>query len=138
MAYVSQTDKKELSIGIKKVLKKYNMKGTIAVRHHSTLVVNIQSGAIQFDHTDGDGHTQVNPYWIHEHFEGVAKEFLTELLAEMKGVEYFNNDDAQTDYFNRSHYTDINIGQWDKPYVETADTTKVYETYGKLYFQDVA
>ena len=81
MAYVSQTDKKELSIGIKKVLKKYNMKGTIAVRHHSTLVVNIQSGAIQFDHTDGDGHTQVNPYWIHEHFEGVAKEFLTELLA---------------------------------------------------------
>ena len=138
MAYVSQTDKKELSIGIKKVLKKYNMKGTIAVRHHSTLVVNIQSGPIEFNHTHGDGHTQVNPYWIHEHFEGVAKQFLTELLVEMKGTKYYNNDNAMVDYFDRSHYTDINIGQWNKPYVQTADTTKVYETYGETFFKEVA
>ena len=85
MAYVSQTDKKELSVGIKKVLKKYNMKGTIAVRHHSTLVVNIQSGPIDFNMRDG--HDQVNVYWIHEHYEGVAKQFLTELLVEMKGTK---------------------------------------------------
>ena len=121
MAYVSQNDKKELSVGIKKVLKKYNMKASIAVNNHSSLVVNIQSGPIEFNHTHGDGHTQVNPYWIHEHFEGVAKQFLTELLAEMKGVKYFNNDDAMVDYFNRSHYTDINVGQWDKPYTLTKE-----------------
>jgi hypothetical protein len=34
----------------------------------------------------------------------------------MKGPDYFNNDDAMTDYFHRSHYTDINIGKWNKPY----------------------
>ena len=138
MAYVSQTDKKELSIGIKKVLKKYNMKGTIAVRHHSTLVVNIQSGPIEFNHTHGDDYTQVNVYWIHEHYEGVAKQFLTELLLEMKGTKYYNNDNAMVDYFDRSHYTDINVGQWNKPYVQTADTTKVYETYGATFFKEVA
>ena len=34
----------------------------------------------------------------------------------MKGPKYFNNDDAMTDYFHRSHYTDINVGKWNKPY----------------------
>jgi hypothetical protein len=42
---------------------------------------------------------------------------LNELLDAMKGPKYFNNDDAMTDYFSRSHYTDINIGKWNKPFV---------------------
>ena len=48
MAYVSQEDKARLAPGINRVLKKYNMKGSISVRHHSTLVVTIRSGAIDF------------------------------------------------------------------------------------------
>ena len=62
MAYVSQEKKAELAPKIKEVLKKYNMKGSIAVRHHSTLVVNIASGPLEFDHSHGDDHTQVNVY----------------------------------------------------------------------------
>jgi len=42
MAYVSQADKKRLAPGIKAVLKKYDMKGTIAVRNHRTLVVKLR------------------------------------------------------------------------------------------------
>jgi hypothetical protein len=34
----------------------------------------------------------------------------------MKGPNYFCDDDAMTDYFHRSHYTDINVGRWNKPY----------------------
>ena len=116
MAYVSQEDKKALAPAIKKVLNKYGMKGSISIRHHSTLVVTLQSGAIQFEHSHGDGYTQVNVYHIESHYEGHAKAFLLELLAAMKGPSYFNNDDAMTDYFHRSHYTDINIGKWNKPY----------------------
>ena len=116
MAYVSQKDKAKLAPQIKKVLNKYGMKGSISIRHHSTLVVTLQSGAIQFDHSHGDGYTQVNVYHIDSHYEGHAKAFLLELLAAMKGPDYFNNDDAMTDYFHRSHYTDINIGKWNKPY----------------------
>ena len=114
MAYVSQSKKKELTPGIKAVLKKYKVKASIAVRNHSTLVVNIKQGEVDFK----DAHYQVNEYWIAEHFADnpVAKNFLTELLDAMKGPEYFNNDDAMTDYFSRSHYTDINLGSWNSAY----------------------
>jgi hypothetical protein len=39
-----------------------------------------------------------------------------EMIAAMKGPDFFDHSDAQTDYFHRSHYIDINIGTWDKPY----------------------
>jgi len=117
MAYVSQEDKAKLAPAIKKVLSKYGMKGSISIRHHSSLVVTLQSGSIDFkDYTHGDGYIQVNTYHIDSHYTGKAKNFLNELLAAMKGPNYFNNDDAMTDYFHRSHYTDINVGRWNKPY----------------------
>jgi hypothetical protein len=117
MAYVSQQDKKELAPAIKKVLSKYGMKGSISIRNHSTLQVTLQSGAIDFkDYSHGDGYIQVNTYHIDSHYSGKAKAFLNELLDAMKGPKYFNNDDAMTDYFHRSHYTDINVGKWNKPY----------------------
>ena len=117
MAYVSQDDKAKLAPAIKKVLSKYGMKGSISIRHHSTLVVTLQSGAIDFkDYSHGDGYIQVNTYHIDAHYSGKAKAFLNELLDAMKGPKYFNNDDAMTDYFHRSHYTDINVGKWNKPY----------------------
>ena len=117
MAYVSQDDKAKLAPAIKKVLNKYGMKGSISIRHHMSLVVTLQSGAIDFkDYSHGDGYIQVNTYHIATQYQGKAKAFLTELLAAMKGPDYFNEDDAMTDYFHRSHYTDINIGKWNKPY----------------------
>ena len=119
MAYVSQELKKQLAPGIKAVLKKYNMKGSIAVNNHSTLVVNLKSGAIDFakDSNSDNYHYQINPYWCHEHFGGQAKEFLVELLAAMKpeGV-WYDNSDAMIDYFDTAYYVDINVGQWNKEY----------------------
>ena len=73
-------------------------------------------GPIDFDFSHGEGYSQVNTYWIDDHYKGIAKQFLNELLAEMKGTKYYNNDNAQFDHFDRSHYTDINIGKWNKPY----------------------
>ena len=118
MAYVSQADKKALTPAIKAVLNKYGMKGSISVRHHSTLVVKVKSGAIDFsDYMRGEAYVDVNPYWIDQHYTGIARDFLNELLAAMKGPNYFCEDDAMTDYFHRSHYTDITIGTaWNKPY----------------------
>ena len=118
MAYVSQKDKKALAPAIKAVLKKYNMKASISVNNHSTLAVNIKEGVIDFsdDFTHGDGYIQVNEYWIDDNYAGVKGDFFNELLAAMKGPKYFNDDDAMTDYFSRSHYTNINVGKWNKPY----------------------
>jgi hypothetical protein len=63
-----------------------------------------------------DTYIDVNVYWIDTHYNGVARDFLNELLDAMKGDQYFNDDDAMTDYFSRSHYTDIEVGAWNKPY----------------------
>jgi len=118
MAYVSQADKKSLAPGIKAVLNKYGMKGSIRVRNHSTLCVTVKSGSIDFSESmRGEAYIDVNEYWIDQHYAGPARRFLNELLEAMKGPHYFNNDDAMTDYFHRSHYTDICIGtSYDKPY----------------------
>jgi len=120
MAYVSQADKKSLAPAIKAVLNKYGMKGSIRVRNHSTLCVTVKSGAIDFsEYMRGEAYIDVNEYWIDQHYSGIARNFLNELLEAMKGPNYFNNDDAMTDYFHRSHYTDIEIGAYSKPYVFT-------------------
>ena len=117
MAYVSQKDKAELAPGIKAVLKKYDMKGSIAVRHHMTLVVTLRSGRIDFSEYMRDVYQDVNVYHIDTHYSGIARDFLNELLDACKGERYFNEDDSMSDYFHRSHYIDINIGGgWNKPY----------------------
>ena len=122
MAYVSQEMKKELAPAIKAVLKKYRMKGSIAVNNHSTLEVNLSEGYVDCISKGerilglGGVSKNVNVYHIDEWYEGVAKNFLNELLDAMKGPKYFNNDDIMTDYFSRSHYTDINVGKWNKEF----------------------
>ena len=119
MAYMSQQHKQELAPTIKTILKKYGIKGTLAVRHHSTLVLNIKSGKIDFakDSTSDNYNYQVNTYWTNEHYTGKAKKFFAEVIAAMKGPDFFDNSDAMTDYFHVSHYIDINLGDWNKPYI---------------------
>ena len=135
MAYVSQEMKKALTPAIKEVLKKHRVKASISVNNHSTLCVNIKEGAIDFigeqnknnmetcrrrgtPFYESDGYIQVNEYYPETYGDGA--DFLVELVDAMKGPDYFNDDDAMTDYFSRSHYTSINVGKWNKPYVYNA------------------
>ena len=67
------------------------------------------------------GYIQVNPYWSAEWalragYEVISK-FYEELCNAMHGPDYYNNTDAQIDYFDCSHYVDINVGKWNKDYV---------------------
>ena len=113
MAYIGQDTKKQLAPAIKAVLKKFGVKGTIGINNHSSLVVNLKEGVIDF----GDVHHQVNTYHIEKFYgTGVAGKFLNELVTAMKGTKWYNNTDAQIDYFDIAYYVYINIGQWDKEY----------------------
>tara|TARA_R110000765_G_scaffold180510_4_gene286447 strand:- start:3631 stop:4041 length:411 start_codon:yes stop_codon:yes gene_type:complete len=126
MAYVSQEMKKEFAPAIKAVLKKYNMKGSIAVRHHSVLVVNIKSGALDIlgslpvsEYGPRD-YIQVNEHWIKENYDdATVVAFLTELKDAMKGPDFFDESDAMTDYFHVSHYLSMNVGNYNTPYIYT-------------------
>ena len=117
MAYMDQAKKKELAPGIKAVLKKYGVKGTLGVDNHSSLVINIQQGPIDF----GAEYHQVNHYWIDSHYTGVARDFLMELKAAAMRDNY-DNSDSMVDYFDVGYYLKINIGRRNKPYICTRVT----------------
>ena len=134
MAYMSQETKTKLAPGIKAVLKKYGMKATIGVRNHSTLAVNVSQGPLDIignmyeiamtkpdtfyarDNAPKPKYMQVNEHWIGENHSGKCKEFLQELKDAMKGKDWYDRSDIQTDYFDTAWYLDINIGKWDSPY----------------------
>jgi hypothetical protein len=126
MAYMNQEKKAVIAAKLKPILKKYGVKGSLSVRNHSSIVLNVKSGSIDFFADYGDREDarkfgiQVNPYWFHEHFEGVSKKFLTEAFDALKSAGYYDNSDIQTDYFDTAYYYNINIGKWNKPYALTA------------------
>ena len=136
MAYFNQDRKQERAPIIKAILKKYGVKGSLAVRNHSTFILNIKSGSIDFIEnyigTNGYKHynvmsqdqieyvrknksLDVNPYWYQDHFSGTALNFLKEVFTAMNQGNH-DNSDIQTDYFDVGWYVDVNIGSWNKPY----------------------
>jgi hypothetical protein len=125
MAYVSQDLKAKLAPKIKAICKKYGVKASLAVRHHSTLVLNVKAGKVDFIGDYGDTPEtradaekfgiQVNPYHYKSHFNGEAYHFLSELIPAMNAGNW-DKSDSQTDYFKVGWYVDGNIGKWNKPY----------------------
>jgi hypothetical protein len=132
MAYVSQELKAKLAPKIKAICKKHGVKASLAVRHHSTLVLNIKSGSIDFvgnfarvtgkdanDWSVKKANIDVNVYHYTRHFDGKALKFLSEVIPAMNNGNH-DNSDIQTDYFDVGWYVDVNIGKWDKPYTVEA------------------
>jgi hypothetical protein len=132
MAYMSQEKKLQLAPHIKAICEKYGVKASLAVRHHSTLVLNIKSGKLDFignynqhvverDPTrncgirQADSSMSINEHWYREHFTGQVLEFLEELVPAMN-IGNHDRSDIQSDYHDVGWYVDIKVGQWDKPY----------------------
>jgi hypothetical protein len=131
MAYMSQDRKAKIAPVVRAICKKYGIKASLAVRHHSTLVLNVQQGSIDFignynetvdarpggfrNGSPAEKSIQVNPYWYHEHFSGRAKQFLAEVLAAMNTGNH-DRSEIQYDYHDVGWYVDVNIGRWDQPY----------------------
>ncbi len=141
MAYMNQERKAKINQALKPVLAKYKVKGSLSVRNHSSIVLTLKSGKIDFIEnfikTDADSFVgrkmdqsqidylrknqsmDVNPYWFQDHFSGDAKAFLTEAFKALKSADWYDESDAMTDYFNTAYYVDVNVGKWSKPYEVT-------------------
>ena len=135
MAYFDQKKKALIAPKIKALCKQYNVKASLSVRSHLSVVLNIKSGPIDFignlnetrnadpyqcqeGPSNAKGSIQVNPYHFQNHFTGKSKEFLTKALA-ILNTNNHDRSDIMSDYFDVGHYVDVNIGQWDKPYLVT-------------------
>ena len=135
MAYMNQSKKAVIASKVKPILAKYGMKGSLSVRNHSTICLTLTSGSIDFigdlneqrqvgyvtTQIDKDKMREryeidINPYWFHEHYTGESLAFLSEIIPAMKGADYYDNSDAQIDYFDTAYYFDVNVGKWNKPY----------------------
>ena len=138
MAYMNQTKKQTIASKVKPILAKYGMKGSLSVRNHSTIVLKLTAGPIDFIadmndrrqfgyvHVDLDKtalrqnyNLDINPYWYQEHYTGTALAFLSEIIPAMKGADWYDKSDAQIDYFDTAYYYDVNVGSWNKPYTLT-------------------
>jgi len=135
MAYMNQERKAKITKMLKPILAKYKVKGSLSVRNHSTIVLTLKSGSIDFignsNRVCGNdfyqvqrgfkptttGYDQVNPYWFQDHYDGDAKAFLTEAFKALKSADWYDESNAMIDYFNTAYYVDVNIGKWDKPYI---------------------
>ena len=134
MAYMSQEKKAKIAPKIKAILAKYKVKGSLAVRNHMTLCLNLKSGSIDFIANSNkvcsnnhyqvasgfkpstSGYDQVNPYHFKDHYDGKALAFMQEVFAAMNEGNH-DHSDIQSDYFNVGWYVDVNIGKWDKQYI---------------------
>ena len=135
MAYMNQERKAKITKMLKPILAKYKVKGSLSVRNHSTIVLTLKSGAIDFIGNSNkvcgndfyqiqrgfkpstSGYDQVNPYWFQDHYDGDAKAFLTEAFKALKSADWYDESDAMIDYFNIAYYVDVNIGKWNSPYI---------------------
>ena len=135
MAYMNQERKAKITKMLKPILAKYKVKGSLSVRNHSTIVLTLKSGAIDFIGNSNKvcgndfyqvqrgfkptttGYDQVNPYWFQDHYDGKAKAFLTEAFKALKSANWYDESDAMIDYFNIAYYVDVNIGKWNSPYI---------------------
>jgi hypothetical protein len=137
MAWMNQERKAKIAANLKPVLKKYGVKGSLRVRNHMAISLTLKSGKIDFiansNRVCGNdfyqvsrgfkpntgGYCDVNQFHFQNHYDGLAKAFLTEAYAALKSASWYDRSDAMTDYFDTAYYMDINIGRWDKPYVVT-------------------
>jgi hypothetical protein len=138
MAYANQTTKQTIAANIKPILAKYGVKASLSIRDHTSVVLTITAGKIDFfadlvtdrysllgvstidrDKLRERGHLQVNQYWYHEHYTGISKQFFAEIIPAMQSAGWYDRSDAQVDYFDTAYYYDINVGRWDRPYLLT-------------------
>ena len=152
MAFMDQKRKAQLAPGIKAVLRKYGLKGSLRVGNHTSLCLTLTEGsldlignAVAVLHREADTYphdikgkwmreaaaymqktqsTDVNTYHAKDAFTGVCQKAILELIAAMN-VGNHDESDPQTDYFNVGWYIHVNVGRWNKPYRFTGANRKV-------------
>ncbi|WP_415912516.1 hypothetical protein [Neptuniibacter sp. QD37_11] len=139
MAYVSKEDKAARMPAIRAALKKHGMQGSVRVENYSKLIVTISKGdldLIDFDlkhrqhknrfddealvATEARDHYVVHNAGFFNAAEEIGQpevaELFSELLSALKGDDYFDESETMIDYSHCSHYYEVHVGRWNKPF----------------------
>lgn len=126
MAYVNQERKAKIAAALKLVIPR-DWRWSLKIRHHSTLVLTIRKAPVDLlkllkSPVNGwDGrpkHSDLNVYWLREQFLDPQGKMADLFMKIKEAMNEGNHDrsDLMTDYFDVGWYTDIRIGEWDKPF----------------------
>ena len=85
------------------------------MRDYMEVRVAIMSSNIDFSDVLGKAsYKDLNPFYPENY--GVHSKLIAEIIEIAKGKDYYDRSDVMTDYFDVSHYINISIGKFDKPY----------------------
>lgn len=138
MAYMNQEKKAKIAAQLKTIMPK-DWKWSLSVENHSTIVLTIQSAPFNLvgmvaeenlkrNPLDGWAvnqkelrhHMSLNPYYLETQFSGEMFETFTKIKAVLN-TDNHDRSDSMTDYFDVGHYVSIQLGRWDKPFVNTME-----------------
>jgi hypothetical protein len=134
MAYITTAEVKEIRLALKKEFGK-KFKFSVSRRDGGLAVsVAIMAGEIDFSklwdgkapEDYGYGYQSINEYHITEKNYGEHVALFKTIDGIIRkapanaegGREYFDKSDSMTDYFHTAFYYDMQVGKWDRPYVQ--------------------
>lgn len=129
MAYIDQARKTTIHAALKAIIPA-GWKWSLAINHHSTLVLTIQAAPVDLigdiaapretrdpscDMTYVE-HWAVNTHYLDRSFNGERLD-LFKRIDDAMNMGNHDNSDLMADYFDVGWYTKITIGRWNKPFV---------------------
>jgi hypothetical protein len=132
MAYMDQDKKSKIAAALKQVVPA-GWKYSLAVRHHSTIVMTIASAPVDLieklygaeNMQDKDRYyAGVNPHWAKQNLKECDEKEVMLKVLDCLNIDNFDESDIMSDYFHVGHYVDIKIGTWQKPFVVTEQIKK--------------
>lgn len=137
MAYMNQEHKKEIAAALKLIIPA-TWKWSLAVRHHSTIVLTISAAPVDLlgeiercaktyaeqrgkacHFNKSQGIAVINVYHPHNSFDKHL-DLITKIIAALN-LHNFDKSDPMTDYFHVGHYVALQVGRWDKPFIFTGE-----------------
>ena len=127
MAYIGKEDVKAIREELKATFPKF--KFGVRKRDWNQVTVTVKEGPTDFSSCfrGDDGYAQINQYHTQmygEHqafFDAIHKIIKTAPIkgeGYWKGKGWYDKSDAMTDYFDTAYYISMNVGSWNKPYVQ--------------------
>jgi len=115
MAYINADEVKEMRERIRNAFSQY--KWSVTCKDMSTVKVSLLESDMTFD----KAYTQINPYYIREHYANNPKArdvFLTvlDIITGIKPHVDRNAGNPSADYCDCNYYIRMEIGQWDHPH----------------------
>lgn len=123
MAFMSQEKKASIAVELKKVMPK-GWKYSLAVRHHSTLVLTIRQtpnnilaylNESPYFNPKTATNADLNVYYIERQIADPALLQTFRAILDAMNAGNWDRSDPQTDYFNVGWYVEVKIGDYSKP-----------------------